>query len=224
MGRIEMYSDDECLALSGVQHFVFCRRQWALIHIEQAWSDNALTTLGKIMHERAHDDGVKERRGNLIIERGLPVHSSALGLSGVCDVVEFHLSAEGCPLYGEDGLWRVVPIEYKKGKAKVGDEDRLQLCAQAVCLEEMLGCDVPMGFLYYGSTKTREQVVFDNDLRARLCVVVEEMHRLYEKGYTPKIKRFSGCRSCSLSEVCLSKMPIRESVEGYLARNLKEMS
>lgn len=217
-----MYSDDEYLALSGVQHFVFCRRQWALIHIEQAWSDNALTALGELMHERAHDDKVKERRGNLIIERGLPVHSSILGLSGVCDVVEFHLGAEGCSLYGENGLWRVVPIEYKKGKPKVGDEDRLQLCAQAVCLEEMLGCDVPTGFLYYGSTRSREQVDFDDDLRARLYATVKEMHGLYEKGHTPKVKRFSGCRSCSLSEECMSKMPVRESVAGYLDRSLKE--
>ena len=137
-----MYSEEEFLSLSGVQHFAFCRRQWALIHIEQAWADNALTMQGSVMHDRAHDDEVREHRGDKVIVRGLRVHSAELGLSGVCDIVEFHRCATGHPLSGEDGLWRAVPIEYKRGKSKSGNEDRLQLCAQAACLEEMLGDDI----------------------------------------------------------------------------------
>lgn len=219
-----MYTEDEYLSLSGVQHFVFCRRQWALIHIEQAWSENVLTTLGQLMHERAHNDGLKERRGGLIIERGLPVHSSALGLVGVCDVVEFHQATSGCFLQGEQGFWRVIPVEYKRGKSKLGDEDRLQLCAQAICLEEMLGCDIPVGYVYYGLTRDREEVRFSLSLREDLHRVVAEMHDLFKKGYTPKIKRIHGCRACSLADICVSKMPVRESVDEYIARNLGELS
>lgn len=217
-----MHADENYLALSGVQHFVFCRRQWALIHIEQAWSDNALTVLGDVMHVRAHDDEIKEHRGDAIIARGLRVHSSTLGLSGACDVVEFHRNDKGCPLPGEDGLWRAVPVEYKRGKRKVGDEDRLQLLAQAVCLEEMLGCDVPVGYLYYGKEKSRVKVVFNDDMRIRLQEIVVEMHQLFTRGHTPRVRRFSGCRSCSLAEICVPEMPIRKSVKDYISRALEE--
>ena len=148
-----MYGEEEFLALSGIQHFAFCRRQWALIHLEQAWVDNVLTAEGDLMHCRAHDEGLREHRGNVIVVRGLAVHSRALGLSGKCDVVEFHRDGEGHPLAGEDGLWRGVPVEYKRGRSKTGDADRLQLAAQALCLEEMLGCDVPAGFLFYGGNE-----------------------------------------------------------------------
>lgn len=215
-----MYSEDDYLALSGIQHFVFCRRQWALIHIEQMWAENALTVGGAILHERAHDEGLKERREGKIIARGLRVHSPSLGLSGVCDVVEFARSAKGFPLAGEEGLWRATPVEYKSGKAKMGDEDRLQLCAQALCLEEMLGSDIPFGFLYYGRTRSREKVEFDSRLRERLSDVVAEMHSLYEGKRTPRVKLFSGCRSCSIADECLPKLPRRSSVNDYIESSL----
>ena len=144
-----MYAEDEYLALSGIQHYAFCPRQWALIHLEQQWSENVLTMQGNLMHERAHDEFSREKRGSMLIVRGLGIHSRNLGLSGKCDVVEFHRSSEGVPLAGEEGLWLPTPVEYKHGKAKRHDADRLQLCAQAMCLEEMLGADVPIGFLYY---------------------------------------------------------------------------
>lgn len=217
-----VYSEDEFLALSGVQHFAFCRRQWALIHIEQAWADNALTMQGIVMHDRAHDDEVRERRGDRIIVRGLRVHSAELGLSGICDVVEFHRCATGHPLSGEEGLWRAVPIEYKRGKSKPGNEDRLQLCAQAVCLEEMLGTDIPTGYLYYGETKSREEVALAESLRDQLNSAVEEMHRLYERGHTPRVGSFGGCGSCSLREQCVPKLPKRDSVSDYIVRNLED--
>ena len=179
-----MYDEDEFLALSGIQHFAFCRRQWALIHLEQAWADNVLTAEGDLMHRRAHDDELRERRGDILVVRGLAVHSRALGLAGTCDVVEFHKDESGHPLAGEDGLWRPVPVEYKRGHSKAGDADRLQLAAQALCLEEMLGCDVLAGFLFYGETKVRERVEFGAraacgggvDGRRDACVVSAQAH------------------------------------------------
>ncbi len=157
---VAVYDEDEFLALSGIQHFAFCRRQWALIHLEQAWADNVLTAEGDLMHRRAHDEELRERRGDILVVRGLAVHSRALGLAGKCDVVEFHKDESGHPLAGEDGLWRPVPVEYKRGRSKASDADRLQLAAQALCLEEMLGCDVLEGFLFYGETRSRERVEF----------------------------------------------------------------
>lgn len=217
-----MYGEDEFLSLSGVQHFAFCRRQWALIHIEQAWADNLLTAEGDLMHRRAHDDEVRERRGDTLIVRGLAVHSCRLGLAGVCDVVEFHRDETGHPLAGEDGLWRPVPVEYKRGRSKANDADRLQLCAQAMCLEEMLGCDVPVGCLYYGETRSREQVILDDALRNLVVSTCEEMHQLFLRRYTPKMKPFSACRSCSLAELCLPRATTRRTVADYIAERFSE--
>lgn len=217
-----MYAEDEFLALSGIQHYAFCRRQWALIHIEQTWSDNLLTAEGDLMHRRAHDEGLRERRGDLIVVRGLVVHSYELGLAGVCDVVEFHAGKKGHPLIGEDGLWRALPVEYKHGRNKTIDADRLQLYAQAICLEEMLGCDIDRGYLYYGSTHDREQVEFDESLREKVLSAAEGMHSLYKSRHTPNVKPFSACRSCSLSEECLSKAMNRTTVEAYVKGRLDE--
>ena len=210
-----MYRDDEYLALSGIQHFAFCRRQWALIHVEQLWAENILTTLGSISHERAHDEGLRERRGDVLAVRGLYVHSPVLGVGGKCDVVEFHSDPEGHPLCGEDGLWRAVPVEYKRGRAKAGDEDRLQLCAQAMCLEEMFACDLTEGFLYYASTHSRERVKLTEALREGVCRAASEMHQLYERRYVPKVRPSASCRSCSLADLCLPES-CNASVAGYI--------
>lgn len=133
---------EEYLQLSGLQHFAFCPRQWALIHIEKQWNENLRTVEGELFHKRAHDEQERERRGDLLILRGLPIVSHTLKLSGQCDVVEFHASGEGISLRGEDGLWDPFPVEYKKGAPKENSADELQLCAQAVCLEEMLCCSI----------------------------------------------------------------------------------
>ena len=217
-----MYDEDEFLALSGIQHFAFCRRQWALIHIEQVWADNVLTAQGELMHKRAHDEELRERRGDTLVVRGLSVHSRALGLSGKCDVVEFCKDPYGHPLTGEDGLWRAVPVEYKRGSSKANDADRLQLCARALCLEEMLGADVPIGFLYYGETRSREKVEFDESLCALVGSMVEEMHALYRRRHTPRVKPFSACRSCSLNDLCLPRAINRATVGEYVAKRLSE--
>lgn len=146
------YSEEDYLQLSGIQHFKFCRRQWALIHIEQQWADNYRTVDGTLMHERAHDTGLKESRGDLFITRGMNFFSSTLGVSGQCDVLEFRRSADGIELKDRDGLWQPYPVEYKRGMYNERTGDTLQLCGQAMCLEEMLACDIPRGALFYGET------------------------------------------------------------------------
>lgn len=216
-----MFAEEDCLALSGIQHFAFCRRQWALIHVEQQWGENLLTVQGSLMHERAHDELLRERRGDTLTMRGLNVHSLALGLAGKCDVVEFRQSDKGVPLAGESGLWSVFPVEYKRGKAKLHDADRLQLCAQALCLEEMLACDIDAGYLYYGQTRSREKVALGLDLRQEVFGLAREMHRYFERRHTPAPKPMAACRSCSLKDCCVPSTAKRETVAAYMARRLK---
>lgn len=208
-----MYSDDDLLMLSGIQHFNFCPRQWGLIHLADEWQENVLTIGGDVMHERAHDDTLHERRGDTIIVRGLTVRSSAMGVIGQCDVVEFHRSEHGHPLAGEDGLWSEFPVEYKHGHSKAIDADRLQLTAQAMCLEETFGSEIPYGFLYYGETRSRERVEFLKEIRQEVERDFAEMHSLYQKRWVPRAKYRKGCRSCSLYELC---MPKAKSARAYI--------
>ena len=151
-----MSAPDDYLLMSGIQHFCFCRRQWALIHLEQQWSENLRTAEGRLEHTRCHDTAQTERRGDLLITRGMKVVSHRLRLSGDCDVVEFRADPEGIPLQHTEGRWRPMPVEYKHGRAKENDADRLQLCAQAMALEEMLACDIPQAALFYEETRRRE--------------------------------------------------------------------
>ena len=217
-----MYEPDDCLMISGLQHFRFCRRQWALIHIEQQWAENLRTVEGELMHERAHDEGLRESRGDTIITRSLRVYSLTLGLSGQCDVVEFRRSAQGVPLAGHDGLWLPYPVEYKRGKPKDDGCDELQLCAQAMCLEEMLACDIPRGALFYGETRRRVEVEFDRALRDEVRDVLSEMHDLYSKRYTPKVKPTKACASCSMKEICLPKLMKTTTVATYINKAMEE--
>ena len=160
-----IYQDEDFLQLSGLQHFKFCRRQWALIHVEKQWAENCRTTDGAIMHENAHDGSFTESRGDLVITRDMRVFSRTLGVSGACDVLEFRRGETGIPLKGREGLWQPYPVEYKRGKPKEGTEDTLQLCGQAMCLEEMLCCEIPRGALYYGEPRRRTEVDFTPELR-----------------------------------------------------------
>lgn len=170
------YSEDDYLQLSGLQHFAFCRRQWALIHVEQQWRENLRTVEGNILHERAHDETIRERGRDKITMRGLRVSSSRLGISGTCDAVEFTRNKSGVRLNGEEGLWQPYPVEYKRGRSKISDADRLQLCAQAMCLEEMLDCQIRDGALYYGETRRRERVALEDALRAQVVQMISEIH------------------------------------------------
>lgn len=215
-----MGPEETFLALSGIQHFAFCRRQWALIHLEQAWAENYLTATGRAMHQRAHDETSRERRGDLLIVRGLAVHSNRLRISGKCDVVEFRQDDDGCELAGEAGCWKAAPVEYKRGKSKSIDADRLQLCAQAMCLEEMLCSDIGVGYLFYGKTRSREMVRFSKDLRDAVADIVAEMHALFSRGHTPSPRPSKTCRSCSLLGVCLPSSLSKRSVARYMDEHL----
>ena len=216
------YREDDYLQLSGLQHFAFCRRQWALIHIENLWAENLRTTEGHLLHERAHDTSVRERRGNVITVRGVSVSSPTLGVSGQCDVLEYQADPNGVPLPDTDGTWLPYPVEYKRGKAKETPADRLQLCAQAMCLEEMLCCDVPEGALFYGETRRREPVPFAPELRQQVKDSLLEMHELYRRGHTPTVKPSKSCNACSLKELCLPKLSRTRSVAGYLAAAMED--
>ncbi len=214
------YPEDEYLMLSGIQHFAFCRRQWALIHIEQQWEENVRTMDGSLMHERVHDDSIREKRGDRIITRAMAVSSPRLGLSGECDAVEFHREKNGIPIFGMEGTFRIVPVEYKRGSPKENDCDVLQLTAQALCLEDMLCCEIPEGFLYYGETRHRLRVVFDAALRERTEAVIGEMHELYRKHHTPMVKRRKACNACSLRELCLPQLEKTKPASVYLKEML----
>ncbi len=213
---MKAYSEESFLPLSGLQHFAFCRRQWALIHIEEQWRENLRTMEGNLLHEKAHG-GQGEKRGSLIISRSLPVFSTTLGLRGVCDVVEWRTADDGVPVNGRDGLWLPAPVEYKRGRPKEQtDADLLQLCAQALCLEEMLVCAIESGYLFYGETRRRLEVSFDTALRNRVKDVAEEMHELFRRRYTPRVKTSKNCRACSLADLCLPKLSRAGTVENYI--------
>ncbi len=216
------YTEDRYLQLSGIQHFIFCRRQWALIHIEQLWQENHLTIDGDIFHERAHDSEFVESRGDVIITRGVYLHSARLGVSGQCDILEFHRDDDGITLSGRDSKWLPYPIEYKRGRPREDTGDAHQLCGQAMCLEEMLCCHIPVGALYYGETKRRVEVEFTEELRAEVESSLKEMHELFEQGYTPKVKPKKGCQSCSMKELCLPKLLKVRSAKEYISDTLCE--
>jgi CRISPR-associated exonuclease Cas4 len=200
------YTPDDLLPLSGIQHFLLCRRQWALIHVERQWQENALTAEGRIMHQRADDPFFTETRNGVITARSVPIASYRLGLSGVCDVVEFTASPDGVKLPGRDGLYLAAPVEYKRGKEKRDPCDEAQLCAQAICLEEMLSVTIARGWLYYGETRHRVEVDLTAELRGLVREMSEEMHAYFARGYTPRVKTSKACRSCSLADVCLPKL------------------
>ncbi len=189
--------------------------------MEHQWAENYRTVDGSILHEKAHGGGT-ESRGDLLIVRAMRIHSTVLGVSGECDVVEFHRSENGVALQGRDGLWMPFPVEYKRGRAKQDGCDELQLCAQAMCLEEMLCCPVPEGALYYGETRRRTPVRFSPELRRQVQSAAEEMHQLFRRGHTPKARPGKFCGACSLKELCLPQLIRRESVSDYLNRAMEE--
>ncbi|MFH1496614.1 MAG: CRISPR-associated protein Cas4 [Verrucomicrobiota bacterium] len=184
------YREDELRPISALQHLRFCPRQCALIHLEQVWEENRLTAEGRVLHEKAHEPR-HETRAGVRTTRSLPLRSFALGLSGVADIVEFH----------PDGT--LVPVEYKRGKPKADGCDAIQLCAQALCLEEMLGRPVPAGALFYGQTRRRQDIVFDASLRDETVAVARELHALLAAGVTPHAVRAPKCDACSLLNLCL---------------------
>ena len=210
------FNEEEYLAISGIQHYIFCRRQWALIHIEQIWQDNFKTVKGDIMHDRAHNHSIRDKKGDTYIVRALKVSSRLLGIVGECDVVEFKKSDDGVFIKNLGGKYIPCPVEYKSGSPREDLSNELQLCAQAICLEEMLCCDISEGFLYFGETKRREKVIFNDNLRNILFNSINEMRKMYKQKHTPKVKKDKKCNSCSLKDICLPKLNSNIDVKEYL--------
>jgi len=194
------YDDEDLLALSGIQHIAFCERQWALIHVENQWAENLLTVEGHQLHERVDDPYFSETRNDIRIVRSTPLVSRSLGLYGVADVIEYLYSPES------KNLLDIRIVEYKRGKPKLDDRDEVQLCAQGVCLEEMLDVKINRGFLFYGETKHRHIVEFTDELRGRVIELARKMHDLFEKGTTPLPVKGKRCTNCSLKDLCLPSL------------------
>lgn len=216
------YKEEDYLMLSGIQHFAFCRRQWALIHIEQQWQENVRTVEGELLHKRAHDTYSSEKRNDVVISRGLPVHSREMGVSGVCDIVEFRRAEEGITLHGHRGTFQVYPVEYKRGKPKDTQIDIFQLTAQAMCLEEMLSCTIAEGAVFYGEVKRRERIEFTDELKGQVRSMFLEMHQYFDRRYTPKVKWSKSCNACSLKDICLPKLGKAASVKEYIKSAIGE--
>lgn len=196
------YQESDLLPISGLQHLAFCERRWALVQIESIWSENRFTAEGNVIHKRAHSGEIESRPGALI-RRTLLLHSLRLGLSGQADIVEFQPSAAGFRLEGHRGFWTAFPIEYKRSRDKAGSlAYHVQLCAQALCMEEMLHCSVTAGAIYDGTTRRRQPVEFTPELRFRTETLASRMHLLFNRRCTPPPVFTKGCKSCSLLEDC----------------------
>lgn len=230
-----MYPEDELLPISALQHLVFCERQWAFIHLEQLWSENRLTAEGRILHNRVHQ-AESESRGDVRIARGLRLRCLRLGLSGVADVVEFHrvqnppatspagasMRVAGVVLPGITGIWHPFPVEHKRGRPKPDGSDEVQLCAQALCLEEALNVQVPGGALFYGKPRRRHEVAFGEPLRRRTEYLAQRLHELTRARKTPPAVYEPKCDNCSLFNLCLPKTTDgRKSVRRYVAAAFK---
>ncbi|WP_323090824.1 CRISPR-associated protein Cas4 [Allobaculum sp. JKK-2023] len=218
------YEESEYLMLSGIQHFFYCRRQWALIHIEQVWQDNELTVLGNEVHERVHDPALKEKRKNVVTVRGMKISSRTAGISGECDVVEFIQAdaTEGVSLQGYRGTYKIYPVEYKRGKPKSGMEDIMQLVLEAICLEEMFGATISEGALFYDQIKRRQRIDITTEMKDEARQAVKEMHQLIERHHVPVQKYSKKCDRCSLKELCLPEMQ-KQNPEKYIEAYIGEL-
>lgn len=238
----ERFSEDHLLPLSALQHMVFCPRQCALIHLERIWKDNRVTAEGNVLHRKVHEPS-RRKMGEVYTVRSLQLHSLSLGVTGIADAVEFHpptdtatapsapptTSREACdvPCPAEHvpslrGRWLVVPVEYKRGRPKKDDCDRVQLCAQAVCLEEMLGCRIVEGSLFYGQTRRRTAVAFDHQLRGLTYRIASQLHDMMASGTTPPPVPGPKCEQCSLVDICLPQRMLRANVGAYLKHAISE--
>lgn len=219
------YDDDQMLMLSGIQHYMFCPRQWALIHIEQQWDDNRLTAEGHLLHENVDNPAYRQKNGEVITVRAVHIASHTLGLYGVTDAIELLPSADAIdaithPRY--PGYWKPYPIEYKRGHRKPDERDVVQLTAQVICLEEMYGINILEAALYYHEIRHTEVVQIDKQLRNLTYELSESMHRTFEAGFTPKAEARNDCRSCSLIDICAPELAKKPTVSYYLKKTLDE--
>lgn len=203
-----MYQESDLFQLSALQHYLFCPRQCALIHLEQIWLENRYTAEGQLLHKRADSERVETRKDRKIV-CSLMIRSLRLGVAGKADVVEF---------FKKDGGWVPFPVEYKRGRPKKNDSDQVQLCAQAMCLEEMLNVEVPCGALFYGKRKRRQEINFDHALRSKTEDTARAIHVMLSKGMTPSARRTKKCETCSLLSLCMpEKTGINRSASRYLS-------
>lgn len=216
------FDEDEYLMLSGIQHFQFCKRQWALIHIEQAWEENVRTVEGQNIHQKTDSPFIREKRGSKLIVRAMPIKSNELKLTGICDVVEFVKDENGVEIYGNEGKYIPYPVEYKRGKPKKNDSDILQLVAQAMCLEEMLLCEVNKGYIFYNEIKHRIEIPITLDEKNKVRKIAAEMQDYYQRRYTPKVKTGPFCNQCSLQNICLPNIIRKRAVSSYIEGKINE--
>jgi CRISPR-associated exonuclease Cas4 len=221
MIKVNKYSDEDFIQLSGIQHYAFCPRQYALAYIELQWTENLLTTEGKHLHERVDDPFLKDSDSERVVWRSVNLVSYRLGFSGRADVVEFKRTETGIELPGKTGKWTPYPVEYKRGKPKPDERDEVQLCAQAICMEEMFDTTISEGALFYGETRRRNLVPFSDELRKQVSEYADEMHRLFQQGITPAPIYKTHCKSCSLVEICLPKqLDSLKTASNYLKTEL----
>jgi len=214
---MRIYEEDEYLMLSGIQHFYFCKRQWALIHVEQQWQENFSTMDGNILHEKVDKPFLKEKRKDVIISRAVPVSSESLGLSGIIDVIRYEKNENGIVLKNRTGRWIPYIAEYKRGMKKRDERDIVQLCAQVICLEEMHKISIKKAYMYYFKTNEKLEVEITEELRKLTYSISEEMHKMYEKKETPKAEFFKNCTLCSLYDICMPRLTKKKrSVDNYL--------
>ena len=219
-----MYADEEMVMLSALQHAVFCMRQCALIHLDGTWTENSLTAAGRVLHERV-DRREHETRRDVRLATALRLISHRLGVAGVADMVEFHrveeMELEGVSIRGASGKWIPFPVEYKRGKPKIHRADEVQLCAQAMCLEEMLNVEIPSGALFYGEMRRRVEVRFDSELRALTEDTAEKVHHLFSSRTIPPAEYGKWCESCSLLDSCNPKVR-GKSARAWLLHQVEE--
>ena len=210
------YSDEELLPLSGIQHFYFCKRQWALIHVEQSWEESQRTAEGRVIHQRVDDPDFSEIRNGVTSLRSVHVVSRDLGLFGICDMVEYIL---------KDGTMNIWPVEYKVGKPKIDDRDHIQLCAQCICLEEMYDTQIDVAYIYYHARRRRSEVKITEELRDLSDQMSAEMHSLFDKGLTPPPIKNKRCILCSLNNICMPSLgKTRGNVEFFIENILERKS
>lgn len=217
-----MYSEEELLSLSGIQHYYFCKRQWALIHIEQQWAENRATAEGKAIHENADNPFFTENRKNTFISRAIPLASYTLGFYGIADIVEFTNSKTGVSIKDREGKWKPNIVEYKRGKPKEDERDIVQLVSQALCLEEMLGCKLTSADFFYNETKRRTKIEITEALREQVLNLSTEMHKVYAQKLTPKAETGKRCKACSLVDICMPRLTCKKvSVANYIEKYSK---
>ncbi len=202
-----MFTEDQFIQLSALQHYVFCPRQCALIHVDDVWNDNVFTVRGNILHEKVDTD-TYETRGALKTVRALKIHSFRLGLAGKCDVVEFRQSSTGAP--------EVMPVEFKAGQPKQNISDEVQLCAQALCLEEMLKTHVKRGAFFYGKIRRRVQVELSDELRRQTEETITAVHDIVGRKHVPVAQYITKCKSCSLEDICQPKAMNERKLKAYM--------